>query len=65
MEIKHQFLEIKIVKVSIVTEIVDTDNDDLHSNRFTPTTAGTYYFYANVIAEFDTDKLFAIRPRCF
>jgi len=52
------------VKVSIDTEILDTDSN-FASNRFTPTTAGKYFIYANIVAEFDTDKLFIIRPKIY
>jgi len=52
------------VKVSIATEVLDTDNN-FASNRFTPTTAGKYFIYGNLVAEFDTDKLFQIQAQIF
>mgnify|MGYP003643792427 CR=1 FL=1 len=52
------------VKVSIDTEVLDTDNN-FASNRFTPTTAGKYFIYGNLVAEFDTDKLFQIQAQIF
>jgi hypothetical protein len=50
-------------KVQINTEVLDTDGnyDNSTNYRFTPTTAGTYFVYANLIGEFDTQKLAIIK----
>ena len=52
-------------KVQIDTEVLDTDSnyDNTTNYRFTPTTAGKYFIYGNISAEFDTDKLLWIRTQ--
>tara|TARA_R100001480_G_scaffold153628_1_gene157025 strand:+ start:432 stop:1004 length:573 start_codon:yes stop_codon:yes gene_type:complete len=54
-------------KVQINTEVLDTDNayDNSTNYRFTPQSAGKYFVYANLVGEFDTDKLFIIQSKIF
>ena len=54
-------------KVQINTEVLDTDScyDNSSNYRFLPTTAGKYFVYANLVGEFDTDKLFIIQSKIF
>jgi hypothetical protein len=54
-------------KVQINTEVLDTDSayDNSTNYRFTPQSAGKYFVYANLVGEFDTDKLFIIQSKIF
>ena len=54
-------------KVQINTEVLDTDSayDNSTNYRFTPQSSGKYFVYANLVAEFDTDKLFIIQSKIF
>ena len=54
-------------KVQINTEVLDTNGnyDNSTNYRFTPTTAGKYFVYANLVGEFDSNKLFTLQSKIY
>ncbi len=54
-------------KVQINTEVLDTDGnyDNSTNYRFTPTTSGKYFVYANLVGEFDSNKLYVLQSKIY
>ena len=54
-------------KVQINTEVLDTDSayDNSTNYRFTPQSAGKYFVYANLVAEFDSNKLYILQSKIY